>query len=92
MTRSDLIERLAGRHRLDPRDAKQVVQEILRAMAAAMGDGRRIEIRGFGSFELSQMQSRVGRNPKTGDSVSVPTKARPRFKAAKDLRKLPARF
>lgn len=86
MTRSELIERLAGHHGVDPGEAKIVVQEILDAMTGAVSDGRRIEIRGFGSFALSRIPPRAGRNPKTGESVIVPGKARPRFKAGKELR------
>jgi integration host factor subunit beta len=85
-TRSEIIERLAGHHGIDPGEEKMVVQEILGAMARAVSDGRRIEIRGFGSFALSRIPPRAGRNSKTGESVVVPGKARPRFKADKELR------
>ena len=85
MTRADLIKHLAGRHGVDPDDAQLVVREILDAMTDAISHGRRIEIRGFGSFAMSRIQPNLGRNPKTGEPVNVPAKVRPRFKAGKEL-------
>ena len=59
---------------------------ILDAMSEALAKGDRIEIRGFGSFSLNYRPPRVGRNPKSGDKVSVPEKWVPHFKAGKELR------
>ena len=87
MTKSELIALLAadpaviGNH-LTARD----VNSILNAMTAALAQGSRIEIRGFGSFSLNYRPPRVGRNPKSGDTVEVPAKIVPHFKAGKEMR------
>ena len=87
MTKSELIERLANQNpRVTARDVDETVKAVLDAMTAAMAGGSRIEIRGFGSFTLNHRPSRVGRNPKSGESVMVPEKFVPHFKAGKELR------
>ena len=87
MTKSDLIARLAERFpQLVAKDADFAVKMILDAMSEALAKGDRIEIRGFGTFSLNYRPPRVGRNPKSGDKVSVPEKWVPHFKAGKELR------
>ena len=87
MTKSELIARLAERFpQLVAKDADFAVKMILDAMSDALAKGDRIEIRGFGSFSLNYRPPRVGRNPKSGDKVSVPEKWVPHFKAGKELR------
>ncbi len=87
MTKSDLIARLAERFPdLVAKDADFAVKMILDALSEALVKGDRIEIRGFGSFSLNYRPPRVGRNPKSGDKVSVPEKWVPHFKAGKELR------
>lgn len=87
MNRSDLITCLAKRHpQLVAKDAEIVVKVILDALSSQMSKGGRIEIRGFGSFELNYRAPRRGRNPKTGDQVKVPAKHVPCFKAGKELK------
>jgi integration host factor subunit beta len=87
MTKSELIEILAARHnQLAPKDAELAVKTMLDAMSAALAQGDRIEIRGFGSFGLNFRPPRTGRNPKTGEKVLVPKKYVPHFKAGKELR------
>ena len=87
MTKSDLIAKLADRFpQLVAKDADFAVKMILDAMSEALAKGDRIEIRGFGSFSLNYRPPRVGRNPKSGDKVSVPEKWVPHFKAGKELR------
>ena len=87
MTKSDLIAKLGGRYpQLVAKDAELAVKTILDAMAKSLSQGQRIEIRGFGSFSLNYRPPRTGRNPKTGDKVSVPEKHVPHFKAGKELR------
>ena len=63
------------------------VSEILEALAQTLATGNRVEIRGFGSFGLRYRKPRIGRNPKTGETVSVPAKNMPYFKAGKPLAK-----
>lgn len=87
MTKSELIARLADRYpQLVSKDADFAVKTILDAMADALANGQRIEIRGFGSFALNGRPPRIGRNPKSGDKVMVPEKRVPHFKPGKDLR------
>ena len=87
LTKSELIVRLAARNpRLVARDADEAVKLILDMMGAALSQGGRIEIRGFGSFSLNYRPARVGRNPKSGERVEVPAKHVPHFKAGKELR------
>jgi integration host factor subunit beta len=87
MTRSELIDCLSERFpRLGAKDADEAVSTLLNTMTEALLKGRRIEIRGFGSFSLNHRLPRVGRNPKSGEQVFVPEKWTPRFKAGKELR------
>jgi integration host factor subunit beta len=87
MTRSELIVLLAERFpQLVQKDAEMAVAEILGAIQAALANGNRIEIRGFGSFNLNYRPPRQGRNPKTGEPVAVTAKWIPSFKAGKELR------
>ena len=87
MTKSELILKLAERFpQLVVKDADYAVNMMLEAMAEALVRGDRIEIRGFGSFALNYRPPRVGRNPKSGEKVSVQAKWVPHFKAGKELR------
>ena len=87
MTRSELIARLTERFpSLVTKDTEMSVTEILAAINAALAQGDRIEIRGFGSFALNYRPPRTGRNPKTGEKVAVGAKRVPHFKAGKELR------
>jgi len=87
MTKSELIARLAERFpQLVAKDADYAVKMIIDAMTDALSRGDRIEIRGFGSFALNYRPPRIGRNPKSGEKVSVPQKYVPHFKAGKELR------
>jgi integration host factor subunit beta len=87
MTRSDLVEELAARFaQLTHRDAEFAVKTVLDAMSNALAKGHRIEIRGFGSFTINRRPPRVGRNPRSGESVQIPEKRVPHFKPGKALR------
>jgi len=87
MTKSELIERLVDRHeQLSVKDVELAVKTMLDQMTEALSHGDRIEIRGFGSFSLHYRAPRVGRNPKTGESVSLTAKYVPHFKPGKELR------
>ena len=87
MTKSELIARLAERFpQLVAKDADFAVKMVLDTMSEALAKGDHIEIRGFGSFALNYRPPRVGRNPKSGEKVSVPEKWVPHFKAGKELR------
>ena len=87
MTRSDLVEELANRFgQLTHRDAEYAVKTILDAVSSALVRGHRIEIRGFGSFSVNRRPPRMGRNPRSGESVAIPEKRVPHFKPGKALR------
>jgi integration host factor subunit beta len=87
MTKSDLIEAIAGdQSHLASKDIELAVKCILEHMSEALSGGERIEIRGFGSFSLHYRPPRVGRNPKTGETVALAGKHVPHFKPGKELR------
>jgi len=87
MTKSELIEILARRQaHLKADDVDLAVKSLLEMMGGSLSAGERIEIRGFGSFSLHYRPPRVGRNPKTGESVALPGKHVPHFKPGKELR------
>ncbi len=87
MTKSELIEILARKNLLLLQgDVEAAVKSMIEQMSNALSSGERIEIRGFGSFSLHYRPPRVGRNPKTGDSVELNSKYVPHFKPGKELR------
>lgn len=86
MNKSELIDRIAERSRLPRKKAEAVVNLLFDAMTSALADGERIEIRGFGSFVSKHYRSRMGRNPRTGETIPVPAKRLPFFKVGKELR------
>lgn len=87
MTKSELIEILSQRQpHLKGDDVDLAVKALLDMMAASLAQGQRIEIRGFGSFSLHYRPPRMGRNPKTGESVALQGKHVPHFKPGKELR------
>lgn len=87
MTKSELIERLIQQnHTIPVRNLENAVKDIIEVMSQSLERGDCIEIRGFGSFSLHYRQPRKGRNPKTGEQVSLDAKYVPHFKAGKELR------
>ncbi|XOZ34684.1 integration host factor subunit beta [Halomonadaceae bacterium KBTZ08] len=87
MTKSELVEVIASKQsQLSGKDVELAVKTIIDHMSQALAEGERIEIRGFGSFSLHYRAPRVGRNPKTGESVNLPEKYVPHFKPGKELR------
>ncbi|MEX0386409.1 integration host factor subunit beta [Spiribacter onubensis] len=87
MTKSELIELIsANQQHLAQRDVELAVKTLLEQMSESLASGERIEIRGFGSFSLHHRPPRIGRNPKTGEPVSLPGKHVPHFKPGKQMR------
>jgi integration host factor subunit beta len=87
MTKSELIERITARQaQLSAKDVELAVKTMIEHMAVTLAQGHRIEIRGFGSFSLHYRAPRIGRNPKTGESVGLSGKYVPHFKPGKELR------
>ncbi|MFT7185239.1 MAG: integration host factor subunit beta [Pseudohongiellaceae bacterium] len=87
MTKSELVEIIAAKQtQLSVKDVELAIKTIIDLMSDTLSSGQRIEIRGFGSFSLHYRAPRVGRNPKTGDSVTLDAKHVPHFKPGKELR------
>ncbi|WP_130537346.1 integration host factor subunit beta [Thiomicrorhabdus indica] len=87
MTKSELIELIARRQtQFSQKDVEIAVNQIVDSMINTLSQGDRIEIRGFGSFSLHHRKARVGRNPKTGETVKLNDKRVPHFKPGKALR------
>ena len=86
MTKGALIEEIAEIRDLNLKRAEVIVNKIFDTMTDALVDGNRVEIRGFGSFEVRNYEPYTGRNPKTGEEVSVAEKKAPFFKTGKELR------
>ena len=87
MTKSELILRLAEKNpHLYHRDVERIVAAIFDEITTALSRGDRVELRGFGAFSVKRRDSRVGRNPRTGESVRVAEKHVPFFKTGKQLR------
>jgi integration host factor subunit beta len=87
MIKSELVQRLAEANpHLYQRDVEAIVTAIFDEIAAALTRGDRVELRGFGAFSVRRRQARVGRNPRTGDSVEVAEKHVPFFRTGKQLR------
>jgi integration host factor beta subunit len=86
MTKSALINALSRQKNLSRKDAETVVNTVFEEISMSLEQGRRVELRGFGSFGLKDRRSREGRNPKTGDQVMVEAKRVMFFKAGKELR------
>jgi integration host factor subunit beta len=88
MTKAELIEEVARVVEMTRKDSETIVETIFDSIVNSLHKGEKIEIRGFGSFRTRQRQPRVGRNPKTGSRVEVPSKRIPYFKPSKELRDL----
>ena len=92
ITKSEMIERIyeaqlgAKDSALTNKDIEQAVKIVIEQMTSSLASGKRVEIRGFGSFSLRYRAPRLGRNPKTGESVGLSSKYVPHFKPGKILR------
>ena len=87
MTKSELIQQLAKQNpHLYERDVERIVATIFEGISSALANGDRVELRGFGALSVKTRDARIGRNPRTGETVNVSRKFVPFFKAGKDLR------
>ncbi len=87
MIKSELIQKIAEDNpHLYQRDVERIVSTVFEEITAALARGDRVELRGFGAFSVKRRDGRMGRNPRTGETVPVPAKAVPFFKTGKELR------
>jgi integration host factor subunit beta len=86
MNKSDLVKSLAKETNLPMRKAEEIVDMVFNTMGTALVDGDRIEVRGFGSFVVKEYKGYTGRNPKTGELITVKGKRLPFFKTGKELK------
>ena len=87
MIKSELIQRIAEKNpHLYHRDVERIINTVFDRIIKALRDGDRVELRGFGAFSVKSRESRMGRNPRTGDAVKVEAKRVPFFKTGKELR------
>ncbi|WP_375573873.1 HU family DNA-binding protein [Seohaeicola saemankumensis] len=86
MLRSELVARIAAENpKLTNADAEKIVRTIFDSITETLGEGGRVELRGFGAFTVKHREPRQGRNPRTGDSIHVVAKSHPFFKASRKL-------
>ncbi len=86
MTKAELIESLANKLPLNKAEAERAINIVLDDMIAALKQGQRVNISGFGTFSVSQRQPRTGRNPKTGESIQISASRSAKFKPGKQLK------
>ncbi len=88
MTKADLVEKVSKEAEMTKKDAEQLVEIVFDSIVGSLNKGEKIELRGFGSFRVSERNARKGRNPKTGAAVNIPAKRVAYFKPGKDLKEL----
>jgi integration host factor subunit beta len=88
MTKAELVEDVAREAEMTKKDAERLVEIVFESIIDTLNQGEKIELRGFGSFRVRERGARRGRNPKTGDPVSIPAKRVPYFKPGKELKEL----
>lgn len=88
MTKADLVDSVSDKIQLTKKQTEVIVNTLFSSITDALTQGDKVELRGFGSFRVRQRNSREGRNPKTGQSVHIPAKKVPFFKAGKELREM----
>lgn len=86
MTKSDLIRWISVKNGIQHPDAEVAVNKMFDMIMDALKDGKRVELRGFGSFSVREYDGYMGRNPRTGEKIPVPPKKLPFFKVGKDMR------
>lgn len=86
MIRSELAVKLAERYKLPVKDTNKLIAAVLDAVTQALISGRRVELRGFGSFAVKYRSARPGRNPRTGEAVEIGQKRWPFFRSSKEMR------
>ena len=88
MTKADLVRSISAETGIIRKDVALAVDAFLESLKDSLKDGKHIEIRGFGTFKLKVRKERMGRNPKTGESIQIPAKKKVAFRASKDLKSI----
>ena len=88
MTKAEMVEKVSSKVNLTKKDTERVVNTVFESIIQALAQGDKVELRGFGSFRVRSRESWDGRNPQNGDTVRIPSKRVPFFKAGKKLREL----
>ncbi len=88
MNNTELISKIAEKAEISKKDAESVVNAFTNVVADALVDGDKVQIVGFGIFEVTERAARTGRNPKTGETIEIPTSKSPKFKAGKALKNM----
>lgn len=86
MNKTDLVNVVANETGLAKKDVDAVVDATLKAITAALKEGDKVQLLGFGTFEVKEVAARVGRNPQTGETIEIPASKKPAFSAAKVLK------
>ena len=86
MNKTQLIEQVASKFEMKKKDASAIVETTLDAIVKALENGEKVQISGFGTFEVKSRSERSGRNPKTGEAVTIPASKYPAFTASKALK------
>ena len=88
MNKTDLISLAAEGSGITKKDAERVIEAAIDAVTAALADGEKVQLTGFGTFEVKDRQARVGRNPKTREAVQIPATKAVTFKPSKNLKEI----
>ena len=86
MNKSELIEAIAGNANLSKADATRALESTISAITASLKNGQSVTVVGFGTFMVRESKARMGRNPRTGESIQINASKRPSFKAGKALK------
>ena len=86
MKKSDLVDAVAQEHNLPRSQVETTIDSLIEAMTQGLAKGERIDLRGFGAFDVRESAARTGRNPQTGEAIQISARRVPTFKAGKELR------
>jgi integration host factor beta subunit len=86
MKKADLVDAIAAKSGAPKAQVQQLVEDVFELMAEALARGEKIDLRGFGTFSVRDSKARIGRNPQTGEPISIPARRMPGFKPGKELK------
>jgi DNA-binding protein HU-beta len=86
MKKADLVDAITSKTGVGKVHVEQVIEEVFEQLTQAMTRGERVDLRGFGTFNVKDSAARTGRNPQTGEAIQIPARRVPGFKAGKELK------